>query len=249
MKAWHAGLVFLALVVGQSPGQDADPLGPDSELLEVVAPVSVAAGELIEIDATSSAATSVAFQGVSSDLSFRLANNNRTLFAATSRPGTYQFAVAGCLRDQLALKVVSVVVEGSGPEPAPLPPGPGPSPPEPTVPGGAFGLTKAVYDMAKPLASQYGALLREVGTNYSAIANTAAGVRSMSYIDMREEVKGRNRATAGANREALLPTLFQPLAQLCGDLERSDKPPSREQWIEAYQAIAEGFALGSRSTP
>lgn len=243
-------LIAIGLLVAPVTGQAPAPLPSPSVLLELDAPPPLRVGDLLEIDASRSAATTLAWTCVvqtGEPLQFRLANGDRTLFAGTPRPGRYTIVVAGCLGDQLELRTVVVQVEGPSPVDPPVPPSP-PSPPGPVLPADRYGLTKVAYDLAAPLAAQYGPLLRELAGNYESVASRGVAVRSMTGPEMRTEVTARNRASAGSNRDSLIPPLFAPLGSACGDVERSGKLATTSDWAVLFREIAAGLRLAAGGT-
>lgn len=252
-------------LVGQEPRPapllpDDSVVVPDAPLqLRIDAPPSIPAGELLVLDAAGTNATAFRWSLIDDGGNFgpryRLANNDRTLFFATARPGRYVFVVAASTARDLALQTIVVNVEGApapgpGPAPGPAPgPGPGPpAPPAPVIPDGKFGLTRRVYELAKPLADQHGALFREIAGNYSSAASSAAGLASATPQSMRTEVTDRNRQSAGGNREALIGPLFGPLGTAFGELDRSGKLSSKADMIDAFNAVAAGFRLAAGGT-
>lgn len=234
------------------------PPAPEQPLqLRIDAPASHPAGELLVLDVGDTTATRLAWSLICDNpqARYRLANDGRTLFFATPVPGRYVFVVAASTSTQLLLDEVVVTVEPPPPPPAPpTPPAPpGPSvPPGPPVPPpnpppspppapGRLGLTLGAFQLAKPLAGQYGPLLRELAGNYSSVANQGAAIATTTIESLRADVTAKNRASAGTNRDGLLQPLFVPLGAAVADLERSGALRSKADLIDAFNEIAAGL--------
>lgn len=154
------------------------------------------------------------------------------------------------------------VVDPGQPAPPPLPPDPGPTPP-PTPPPGpvpppipvpptppplnatAEGIRKAAISVATTPDRK--AKLAAMAANYDAVrslvSQAAAGIPDQaafkSPAKALAEVKARNAATAGAERDAFVP-LFTTIAQWMKDWGLSTATDSG-QLIQAFQDIADGF--------
>jgi hypothetical protein len=250
--------VLLCLAVITTAGASPAPIGPAfprtvdtaqnsqaSELIITVdAPAEVPPGRLVKLDASATEATAFRWTlaGGAADL-YDVTESGRVCYFATATPGKYVFVLAAARNSEtagdpplMALGEVVVVVTGQAPTPGPLPP-------VPVLPDGRYKLAAYVYGLAATLPATDKPLLQGVASNYAAVASMAAAGVLADPAAMLNATKERNAATAGANRERLLPPLFQPLANRLAELSRAGDLKTLADHITAWQEISTGLSL------
>jgi hypothetical protein len=130
-----------------------------------------------------------------------------------------------------------IEIEGGAPQPGPSPnPAPTPKPP---LPPGKYGLAQVVADLCAKLPGDR-ELFRQIAANYDAKASKAAAGAIRDVKGLIDETRAANAATVGAERERLIPPLFQPLA----DAISRAAPGDLASHCEAWREIAVGFSRG-----
>lgn len=180
-------------------------------------------------------------------------NDGRTCVFATGRPGLYQFILAGTQLDAEGIPRLFIVrhtltVEPSnppGPEPNPDPPEP--KPPEPDLPAGRFGLARLVYQLAgNQVPAAHRAAAGALAENYRGIAARIAAGTLTGVPEILTETTAGNQRAVGTGREAWMP-FFEQLAGRMRELDRAGELTSSEDFQQAWTEIAMGLdAVHSR---
>jgi hypothetical protein len=248
--------MLLCLAVITTAGASPAPIGPafprtvetsqaSGLIVTVDAPSEVPPGRLVKLDASATDATAFRWTlaGGTADL-YDVTESGKVCYFATATPGKYVFVVAACRNAETAgdpplLEISEVVVTVTGTAPGPLPP----RPPDPSLPDGRYKLAQFAFGLASTLPATDKPLLQGVASNYAAVASMAAAGVLADPPAMLLATKDRNAATVGANRERLLPPLFQPLANRLAELSKAGELKSLTDHIAAWQEISTGLSL------
>ena len=237
MRAIAVGLIVASALAVPAVGQLPDP-APLDWSITIDSPQTGQPGRFVELVCVSDGAAAIRWRivGAEEDL-IRVVDNGRRCLFVSPMPGEFRLVCAASRSDG-ALDLVETVVRIEGSRPTP---GPGPTPtPKPPLPPGRFGLAQQVADMCNRAGLTKDAA-RRLSANYDAKASKAAAGAIRDVPTLLNETRTANTEIVGADRERLLPTLFQPLA----DALSQAKPGDLAGHIDAWREIAVGFARGA----
>lgn len=237
MRPLAVCVLLAGMLAAPAVGQLPDP-APLEWSITIDSPQTGQPGRFVELTCVSDGAAAIRWRivGAEEDL-IRVVDNGRRCLFVSPMPGEFRLVCAASRSDG-ALDLVETVVRIEGSRPTP---GPGPTPtPKPPLPPGRFNLAQQVADMCNRAGLTKDAA-RRLSANYDAKASKAAAGAIRDVPTLLAETRTTNTEIIGADRERLLPTLFQPLA----DALSQAKPGDLAGHIDAWREIAIGFARGA----
>ncbi len=233
---------LLLFAVSSDPVTVAQSPSPSERLtVDVDGPETVQPGKLVKLTAGGNGeAFAWRLAGASADL-YDVSESGKACYFATATPGRYVFVVAAARGNPPELLQVEFTITVEG-----VAPGPQPQPVAPVLPDGRYKLAQFAYDLAKKLPATDKPLLSELGGNYSAVASQAAAGILQTVELIQTTTRTRNAATVKAERERLIPVLFQPLANRLSEMSKAGELSSVADHVTAWQEIAAGLYAGGR---
>lgn len=221
--------------VPRAAGQLPDP-APLSWSIRVDGPTTGKPGRFVELACDAEGAAAIRWKIVGADSDYiRVCDEGRRCLFVSPVGGRFTLVCAASRSDgALDLVEVAIEIEGGAPEPGPAPT------PRPPLPPGQFGLAQTVADLCAKLPGDK-ELFRKLAANYDAKASKAAAGAIRDIPGLLAETRTANAETVGGERERLIPTLFQPLA----DAIAKAGPKTLEDHCTAWREIAVGFARGA----